>query len=175
MKTENKLRLLYIYRILDEETDENQYLTTKQIMDLLKEKYGLSVYRMTVSSDIDLMIEAGIDIQCTHSTQNRYHLVSRPFELDIPEPKMLIDAVISAKFITAKKSKELISRITALSGEKHAEELKRNLYIDENYKTENEQVYLIADAINEAKRITASTALSVRHRSQWKPTHKTLE
>ena len=148
MKNDDKLRLLFVCRIFFEKTDEDHSLSTTQIIRILQQDYGISAYRMTVAADIDLLIRAGMDIQKTRSRQNLYHLVSRPF--DLPEPKLLIDAVISSRFITAAKSDRLISGIMRLAGEGRAEELKRNIYIDENYKTDNEQGYLIVDAINEA-------------------------
>ena len=160
LKNDEKLRLLYLCRILYEKTDENNELSTSQIMEILKETYGISTYRTTLTRDIELLIQAGMDIEVVRSRQNKYHLVSRP--LDLPEPKLLIDAVASSKFITAKKSGELISSIMRLSGEPRADELKRNIYFDENYKTDNEQGYYIADTINDAinqgKKISFQTA-----------------
>ena len=89
-----------------------------------------------------------MDIQEIKSTQNRYNLASRQF--DVAELKLLIDAVESSKFITKQKSAELVAKLCSLAGENRAAELKRNLCVEGQIKPGNEKIYLIVDTINDA-------------------------
>ena len=103
---ETKPRILYLKKILEERTDEEHPLSTTQLINILADEYGISAHRTTVSKDIAALQEFGVDIVVIHSTQSKYFVASRKFEL--PELKLLIDAVESSKFITKKKSETLI-------------------------------------------------------------------
>ena len=148
MDNSAKLRPLYLAKILFEETDEEHYLTTAQLMQILEEKYGITSHRQTIKSDIELLKEFGLEIEEVKSVQNRYNLYGRQF--DIPEIKLLIDAVESSKFITAQKSQELVEKLSKLAGEHASSKLKRNVSCENRVKPGNEKIYLIIDAINEA-------------------------
>ena len=143
-----KLRPLYLAKILYEQTDEEHYLTTVQLMQILEEQYGISAHRQTIKADIDLLKQFGLEIEEVKSIQNRYNLYGRQF--DIPELKLLIDAVESSKFITAHKSQELVDKLSRLAGEHASAGLKRNVCCENRVKPGNEKIYLIIDAINEA-------------------------
>ena len=143
-----KLRPLYLAKILYEQTDEEHYLTTVQLMQILEEQYGISAHRQTIKADIDLLKQFGLEIEEVKSVQNRYNLYGRQF--DIPELKLLIDAVESSKFITAHKSQELVEKLSRLAGEHASAGLKRNVCCENRVKPGNEKIYLIIDAINEA-------------------------
>jgi predicted DNA-binding transcriptional regulator YafY len=143
-----KLRPLYLAKILYEQTDEEHYLTTVQLMQILEERYGISAHRQTIKADIDLLKQFGLEIEEVKSIQNRYNLYGRQF--DIPELKLLIDAVESSKFITANKSQELVDKLSRLAGEHASAGLKRNVCCENRVKPGNEKIYLIIDAINEA-------------------------
>ena len=148
MDIDSKLRPLFLLRILKEQTDEDHTLTTAQLCQELKEKYGIEAFRTTIKSDIEALQKVGFGVQITRSTQNLYNYIERDF--DIPELKLLIDAVMSSKFITKNKSDNLVGKLMNLAGPFQSIELKRNLVVDGRIKPENEQVYLIVDAINEA-------------------------
>ena len=148
MDIDDKLRPLYLLRILKDRTDEDHTLTTSQLCRVLKDEYGIETFRTTIKSDIQVLQQAGFSIQATRSTQNLYNYIERDF--DIPEVKLLIDAVMSSKFITKAKSDQLVSKLTELAGPYKSRELKRNLVVDGRIKLENEQIYIIIDAINEA-------------------------
>ena len=148
MDIDAKLRPIYLINILKERTDEDHYLTTSQLCSILKTEYGMETHRTTIKSDIEMLQQAGIDIKAERSTQNQYKYVDRDF--DNAELKLLIDAVMSAKFITKEKSDQLVAKLTALAGLNKARELKRNLIVDGRNKLENEQILLIVDAINDA-------------------------
>lgn len=148
MDNNAKLRPLYLTKILYERTDEDHCLTTMQLVQILEEEYGIPAHRQTIKTDIELLQQFGIDIQEVRSTQNRYNLISRQFE--IAELKLLIDAVQSSKFISKERSEQMVSKIVTLAGQHKAEELKRNASVEGRTKSENRQDLLIVDAINEA-------------------------
>lgn len=148
MDKESKLRPLYLAQILYERTDEDHYLTTAQLMEILEEKYGIKTHRQTIPADVDVLRSFGMEIQEVMSSQKRYNLISR--EYDIAEIKLLIDAVASAKFITKKKSEELVAKLSKMAGQNQADNLKRNISAEDRIKYDNESIYLIIDGINEA-------------------------
>ena len=86
---------------IEEYTDENHQLTTAEIVNILEEKYNLTTHRTTIPTDIKILCDYGIDIITVKSSQNKYYIGSRTLEL--PEIKLLIDAVQSSKFKTKKK------------------------------------------------------------------------
>ena len=172
MDNKSRLRPLYIAKILYDMTDEDHYLSTPEIISILKEKYGIEGYRTTITSDIEALIDFGMEIEVVKSSATQYHLISREF--DLPEIKLLIDAVESSKFITEKKSKELVSKLGKLASQKQADELKRNLVPEGRIKPDNEYIYYIVDAINEA--INTKKKISFQYfeynvRKQQKPRH----
>lgn len=148
MENDGRARLLRILTILRERTDENHTISTAELERVLREEYGLDAYRITIQKDIAALCAAGYEIETIRSTQNRYYMASRLFEL--PELKLLIDAVESSKFITEKKSRVLAEKLTAMASEHQAAALKRNIEITDRIKPKNEQIYYIMDAINDA-------------------------
>lgn len=159
MDNDAKLRPLYLAKILYERTDETHYLTTAQLIQVLEEEYGISAHRQTIKAEIELLQKFGIEIEEVKSTQNRYNLFGRTF--DAPELTLLIDAVESSKFITTKKSKELVEKISTLASDFVAANLKRNVSCEGRIKPGNERVYIIVDAINEA--INANKKISFKY------------
>ena len=148
MDNNAKLRPLYLAKILYELTDEEHCLSTNQLIDILQGKYGIASYRTTIASDIELLKQYGMDIQIVKSQSIMYNLVSREF--DLPELKLLIDAVASSKFITEKKSKELVGKLSKLASNIQADELKRNVMPEGRIKSGNENIYYIVDTVNTA-------------------------
>ena len=148
METTKNLRALYLAKILYEQTDEDHPLSTNQLIEALQKEFGISAHRVTIYEDMEQLRSFGVDIYTIKSTQNKYYLAERLF--DLPELKLLIDAVESSKFITAKKSEELVGKITQLSSRNKADELKRTLYAEGRIKPENEKIYYIVDAIHAA-------------------------
>lgn len=148
MEGNTKARLLYVLDLLEKYSDEEHPLTTTELLSMLSEQYGIPTHRITLKSDIETLQSFGVDIEVISSSQNKYYISSRQFE--IPELKLLIDAVESSKFITEKKSEELVSKLTSLVSEHQAKQLKRNLCIADRIKPDNEMIYYIVDAINEA-------------------------
>ena len=144
---ESKSRLLYIFKYLWQNTDAQQYATTADNLAIQKGN-GISCDRKTIPGDIAKLCDIGIDIEEERSRENRYSLSSHLFTL--PELKLLIDAVESSKFITVKKSAELIEKLSQMTSIHQAAELKSNLYVSERVKPLNEQIYYLVDNINTA-------------------------
>ena len=126
---------------------------------VINDEYGISAHRTTVTKDIVALQEFGMDIVTIHSTQSKYFVASRKFEL--PEMKLLIDAVESSKFITKKKSETLIEKIHTMISPGQVAKLKRNNYVVNRIKPDNEQIYYIIDAINDA--INAGKQISFQY------------
>lgn len=156
---ETKPRILYLQKILLERTDEENPLSTTRLINILNDEYGISAHRTTVTKDIAALQEFGIDIVTIHSTQSKYFVASHKFEL--PELKLLIDAVESSKFITKKKSETLIEKIHTMTSPGQVAKLKRNNYVVNRIKPDNEQIYYIIDAINDA--INAGKQISFQY------------
>lgn len=143
-----KLRPLYIAKILYQNTDEEHYLSTAQLISILENEYGIPTHRQTIKTDIEILRKFGFEIEEVKSTQNRYSLCARNF--DTAELILLIDAVASSKFITQAKSRELVNKLSSLTSEHIAKELKRNVSCEGRIKSANERIYIIIDTINEA-------------------------
>ena len=148
MENDGKVRLLRLLELLRTESDELHPISITQITAAMKERWGLDAYRITIQKDVAALQAAGYEIETIRSTQNRYYLMSRPFEL--PELKLLLDAVESSKFITQKKSKILAGKLLKLTSRHAAAGLKRNISIADRIKPKNEHIYYFIDAINEA-------------------------
>lgn len=112
------------------------------------ETVSLGGKRMTYEQVLcpnDILIALGVDIVCVRSTQNHYFIGDRLFEL--PELKLLVDAVESSRFITSKKSGDLIRKLGQLTSSAQAEQLDRHIYMDGMPKPSNEAIYYIVDTI----------------------------
>ena len=142
-----KMKLLYLMRILMDQTDENHSLTIKELIDTLAE-YGVIAERKSIYSDFELLRQYGIDIERRQAKTFSYYVASRQFEL--PELKLLVDAVQSSHFITSKKSNELIKKLSSLTNNYQAKELRRQVFIADRPKAINESVYYNIDAIHTA-------------------------
>ena len=148
MESDSKLRLLRLLELLQTESDELNPISIAQITAMMKERWGIEAYRTTIQKDVEALHAAGYEIETIRSTQNRYYLTSRTFEL--PELKLLLDAVESSKFITQKKSRILASKLLSLTSRHTAVGLKRNISIADRIKPHNEHIYYYIDVINEA-------------------------
>lgn len=142
-----RLKILYLYKILTEQTDEDHGLTMNELIAKL-DACGVPAARKALYEDIEALKLFGVDITDGRGRHADYRVVSREFEL--PELKLLTDAVCSAKFLTEKKSRELADKLTKLCSAHQARELKRQVYVSGRAKTSNEKVYMSVDAINRA-------------------------
>ncbi|MCD8127858.1 MAG: WYL domain-containing protein [Clostridiales bacterium] len=143
-----KRKALYLAKIFFEETDESHGLTAGELIARLQQ-YGVSVERKTLYQDIEDLRQFGMDIVAMQSGRaHTYHLVSRTFEL--PELKLLVDAVQSSKFITERKSRGLIRKLETLCSIHDGKQLQRQVLIAGRVKTMNESIYYNVDDIHTA-------------------------
>lgn len=149
-----KDRTLYVLKYLWKNTDEDHPATVSDILAAL-EAENIKVERHALMSDIEQLTEFGIDIVCVKSSPNRYFIGQRSFEL--PELKLLVDAVESSRFISASQSGSLVSKLYDMASVHQASELNRHLYVDGRVKSDSRTLYytvdLIHKAINDRKRI----------------------
>lgn len=143
-----KMKLIYLQKIFLERTDEEHPLTISQLEDALAE-YGISAQRKSLYTDIEALRQFGLDIVTRRSYHNvGYFLGERDFEL--PELRLLVDAVQSSRFITHRKSTQLIKKLEALASRHQAGQLRRHVYVYDRIKTANERIYINVDALNTA-------------------------
>lgn len=148
MENKTKLRLLYLYQHLLQYTDAEHKLTTPQLIEILNKQYGIEVNRNTLANDFKMLEQAGVKFEVVHSQQNQYYYDGRVF--DLAELKIMIDAISSSKFITEKKSRDLIEKVLSLTTEHNATSLRRHVHVEGRVKSDNERGYYIVDIINEA-------------------------
>ena len=144
--TNQKLKLLYLAQIFSEETDEDHGLTLAEIAQRLS-RLDINAERKTLYQDFEELRRFGMDI-CTNQEGKsfRYFLGSRTFQL--PELKLLVDAVQSSRFITEQKSRELIKKLETLTSRSNANQLQRQVLIAGRIKTMNESIYYNVDEIH---------------------------
>ena len=143
-----KLKLIYLMKILLERTDETHSITMPEIIDALA-AYDISAERKSLYNDIENLRVYGLDVIGTQEDRTySYHIGNRQFEL--AELKLLVDSVQSAKFITAKKSNELIKKIEGLASKYEASQLHRQVFVAGRVKTMNESIYYNVDRIHTA-------------------------
>ena len=143
-----KLKMLYLAKIFSEETDDMHPLTMPEIISMLA-SYGVNADRKTLYMDFEELRHFGMDIIAEKEGRSmNYYLGSRDFEL--PELKLLVDSVQSAKFITDKKSNELIKKLESLVSRYEAKQLNRQVVISGRIKAMNESIYYNVDKLHEA-------------------------
>ena len=143
-----KLKLYYLAKIMVSKTDDEHYLTMPQIMKEL-EKYDITAERRSIYRDLQELENLGIEVEGEPIGKSyHYHVISHQFEL--PELKLLVDAIQSSRFITAKKSDELIKKLESFVSEHEAKQLQRQVYVSDRVKTMNESIYYNVDAIHNA-------------------------
>ena len=153
-----KLKLLYIMKALAEKSDENHRISVKQLIDELN-LYGIKAERKSIYDDIESLRLWGMDILYSKEKPAGYFLAEREFQL--PELKLLVDAVQASKFITAKKSNELIKKLESFVSIYEAKQLHRQVYVTNRIKTMNESIYYNVDKINEG--IMANVKIKYRY------------
>ena len=146
--TNQKLKLYRLSQIMLRETDEEHGLSIQEIKDKL-ERYGITADRKSLYDDLASLAELGIEIDKEQSGRSfYYYVVSKQFEL--PELKLLVDAIQSSKFITARKSNALIKKLTSFASRYEAMQLDRQVFVSGRIKTMNESIYYNVDAIHNA-------------------------
>ena len=148
MKHDNQKCKILVIRELLLETDEQHPLTVQDFIDKLKER-DIAAERKSVTDDLLTLSEYGMDVESVAVGKRKgYYLASRMFEP--AELKMLVDSVQAAKFLSPKKTMRLIKKLAALSSRGEAALLRRQLYISDRGKTDNESIFYNIDAIHGA-------------------------
>lgn len=174
--TNQKFKLYRLAQIMLERTDDDHYITMPEIMSALGE-YEITADRKSIYNDLRDLETLGIEVE-GEPVGNRYHyhVVNRPFEL--PELKLLVDAIQSSKFITERKTNALIKKLEQLVSKYEAVKLQRQVYVTGRIKTMNESIYYTVDAIHNAisenKKIkfqyyqwNVKKEMELRHNGAW--------
>lgn len=148
-KSDNqKLKIFYILDYLQRNSHEGHPVRANELISMLEHRHGIVCDRKTVYSDIAALQDYGIDIVSTPGKNGGYHIASRNFEL--PELKLLIDAVQSSRYLTEKKSRELIQKLCNQCNEYDAKLMQRDVLVSRRVKSMNETIYYNIDTIQEA-------------------------
>ncbi|MBR2938210.1 MAG: transcriptional regulator [Oscillospiraceae bacterium] len=159
-KSDNqKLKIFYILDYLQRNSHEQKPVRAAELTAMLDREHNISCDRKTVYSDVAALQEYGVDIVSIPGKNGGYYIASRNFEL--PELKLLIDAVQSSRYLTEKKSRELIEKLLTQCNEQDAKLMKRNILVSGRVKSMNETIYYSVDAIQEA--ITQNRQITFRY------------
>ena len=159
-KSDNqKLKILYILDYLEKNSHPDKPVRASELIHMLEHRYGILCERKTVYSDIAALQDYGVDIISVPGKNGGYYIASRNFEL--PELKLLIDSVLSSRYLTEKKSRELIEKLCRECNEEDSRLLKRNMLVERRVKSMNETIYYNVDAIQEA--ITQNRQITFRY------------
>lgn len=159
-----KLTLIYLQRLFLERTDETHYIRMPEILSYLEEN-EIFVDRRTIYTDLDLLARAGFMVEGVKERGGyKYHLPKRTF--DGNELKVLIDSVATSKFLTEKKSRDLISKIKSLGSSFDNEKMNRNIWLNRRIKSMNDKVLKNLDTINSAININSQIKF---HYMKWTP------
>jgi len=159
-KSDNqKLKIFYILDYLQAHSNEKNPVRASDLITMLDRQWGIRCDRKTVYSDIAALQQYGVDIVSLPGKNGGYYIASRNFEL--PELKLLIDAVQSSRYLTEKKSRELIEKLCSQCNEQDAKLMRRTVLVSGRVKSMNETIYYNVDAIQEA--IAQNKQISFRY------------
>ncbi len=148
-KSDNqKLKIFYILDYLQKNSHEDHPVRASELIEMLERQHNILCERKTVYSDIAALQEYGVDIVSLPGKNGGYFIASRNFERS--ELKLLIDAVQSSRYLTEKKSRELIEKLCNQCNEYDARLMKRNVMVSGRVKSMNETIYYNVDAIQDA-------------------------
>ena len=134
---EEKLKILYLMQVLLEETDPSHPVNATQLCEKMQSRYEYSYNRKTIYTDIERLKAYGMKIGQIKGKRFGYYVEKRDF--DLPELKLLVDAVQSSKFITKERSEELITKLEKLTSHENAKQLQRQVFIYNRIKADNDQ------------------------------------
>ena len=146
--TNQKFKLYYLAKVMTEKTDDEHMITMPEIKRAL-EAYGVTADRKSLYDDLEALRVLGIDVIGEKVGRNFYYHVGKK-QFEIAELKLLVDAIQSSKFITEKKSNELIKKLTGMASDYEAAQLKRQVVVQGRVKTMNESIYYFVDDVHRA-------------------------
>ena len=159
-KSDNqKLKIFYILDFLQQYSNAEHPVRASELIEMLEKRHNILCERKSVYSDIAALQDYGVDIVSIPGKKGGYYIASRNFEL--PELKLLIDAVQSSRFLTEKKSRELIEKLCKQCNEHDARLMRRDVLVSGRVKSMNETIYYNVDAIQEA--ISANRQIIFRY------------
>ena len=147
-KDELHARVLYLYQILRHYSDSEHPLTTQQILKIMDEKYHIQIHRVSVQNYVEILNSCGIKVNQQRAQDKYYYLEDRTF--DIPELKLMIDAVQASRFIPKGKTNELIDKLLTLTSDYNADRLRKNIYFTNKVKVSDSGNYAIVESISKA-------------------------
>ena len=148
-KSDNqKLKIFYILDYLKENSHQDHPVRASELLSMLERQHNIICDRKTVYSDIAALQDYGVDIVSIPGKNGGYYIASRNFEL--PELKLLIDAVLSSRFLTEKKSRELIEKLCKECSVYDAQLMRRDVLVSGRVKSMNETIYYSVDSIQDA-------------------------
>ena len=142
-----KTKLLHLHHMLLRQTDEDHPLTVAQLIEGLA-RQDIKAERKSIYDDLEALRLFGLDVQCRKGKTPGWFVGEREFEL--PEVKLLMDAVQSSRFITQKKSDVLIRKLENLASVHQASQLQRQVYVSGRIKVMNESIYYNVDKLHAA-------------------------
>lgn len=157
-KSNQKAKLLVLYQLLQKKGDEEHPISTPELIQAL-DREGIPAERKSIYTDMETLRDFGVDVQLRKGKKGGWFIGQRDFEL--PELKLLVDAVQSSRFISRKKSEALICKLSGLTSEHQARQLRRQVYVDRRVKTDNESVYYAIDRLHAA--IAAARAVTFQY------------
>lgn len=143
----NKGRILALLQYLYKNTDEDHTVTTNELIEILSQA-GYTANRKTIKDDIDIIVATGFDVITVKSSSNSFFFGDRTFEL--PELKLLVDAVCSSRFISTSKSEQLIQKLSTLTSSNLSPQLIQRIYTKDRIKSTNGQLYYVIDKVTDA-------------------------
>lgn len=156
-----KIKTLLIYQYLRKFSDEDNPLSSAELIDMLK-KDGIECERKSIYADVKALNEIGCEVVSTVTPKRGFYLASREYEP--PEVRLLVDAVKSAAFITPEKTRSLISKLRGLLSVNQAAALSPQVYLEGANKCDNEEIYYIIDMLDEA--ISAKQQVRFKYRTR---------
>lgn len=158
----SKIKTLLIYKFLEEFSDEENPLSTTDLISLLDEK-GIKCERKSIYADIKALNEIGCEVVGTALPKKGYYMASRRFQ--VPEVRLLMDAVNSAGFITPEKTRLLIKKLESLMSSHQAHNLTSQVYCENKNKCDNEEIYYLIDNLYDAIKRRKKVRFTYRKRN----------
>ncbi len=161
LKADNpRARILYLLEYLEHNSHESHPIRTPELMAMLEREHGITCDRKTIYADMEALQDCGYDIISIPGRAGGYYIAS-PKDFQLSELKLLIDAVLFSRYLTEKKSRELIEKLCAQCNEHDAKLMRRSVLVSGRVKSMNETILITVDAIQEA--ISQNRQISFRY------------
>ena len=146
-RADSKLKTLYLMDILREQTDEDHPMSAADICKELDDR-GVGAERKSIYANLEVLRQYNLDIVKTSTPKKGFFLGDREFEP--VELRLIADAVQSASFISQANSRKLISKLEKNLSIYQRENFRKQVYIDQRTKTDNDAIYYRINELAEA-------------------------